>query len=352
MYIKSEDINVKMVQYLDDAGQEKQPISNISNNDLLDMYKWMVKARVFDNRAMQYQRQGRIGTYAPFRGQEAAQVGSAFALRDQDWIYPSYREAAASLVHGMDMSQFFLYAMGHVKGLSQKSINVFPVQIIIAAQCLHAVGGAWASKYRHKDEVSIAYVGDGGTSEGDFHEALNFAGVYELPVIFFVQNNQWAISVPFSKQTASKTIAQKALAYGIDGIQVDGNDVVAVYNVTKDAIEKARSGKPVLIEAVTYRQGPHTTADDEKKYRSREEEEIWLKKDPIKRMKALLLNKGTIDESADENIYESAQNEVNKAFEIAVNTTPTTMKDMINNVYAQKTPQLIDQLNRLEGNSK
>src|SRR5699024_1771388 len=161
--------------------------------------------RVFDNRAMKYQRQGRIGTYAPFRGQEAAQVGSAFSLREQDWIYPSYREAAASLVRGMDMSQFFLYAMGHVKGLSQKDVNIFPVQIIIAAQCLHAVGGAWASKYKKLDEVSVAYVGDGGTSEGDFHEALNFAGVYKLPVIFFVQNNQWAISVPISKQTASKS---------------------------------------------------------------------------------------------------------------------------------------------------
>lgn len=170
------------------------------------------------------------------------------------------------------MSNFFLYAMGNMKGLAQKNLNVFPVRIIIAAQCLHSVGGAWASKYKKLDEVSVAYVGDGGTSEGNFHEALNFAGVYQLPIIFFVQNNQWAISVPISKQTASQSIAQKALAYGIDGIQVDGNDVIAVHEVMKDAIEKARNGNPILIEAMTYRQGPHTTADNAKRYRSDEEE--------------------------------------------------------------------------------
>src|SRR5699024_5780442 len=201
-------------------GEVLQSIDDISDEELIEMYKWMVKSRIYDERSMKYQRQGRIGTYAPFKGQEAAQVGSAFALNKDDWIYPSYREGAASLVHGISMSQLFLYTMGHFKGLSQTEANIFPIQIIIAAQCLHAVGGAWASKYKESGDVSVAYLGDGGTSEGDFHEALNFAGLYELPVVFFVQNNQWAISVPFSKQTASKTIAQKALAYGIDGIQV------------------------------------------------------------------------------------------------------------------------------------
>lgn len=341
-----------MVQYIDQDGLELKSFEHITDQALMDMYSWMVKARVFDDRAMQYQRQGRIGTYAPFRGQEAAQIGSAYALREQDWIFPSYREAAASLVRGMEMSQFFLYAMGHMKGLSQESINVFPVQIIIAAQCLHAVGGAWASKYKELDEVSVAYVGDGGTSEGDFHEALNFAGVYELPMIFFVQNNQWAISVPVSKQTASRSIAQKALAYGIDGIQVDGNDLVAVYSVMKDAIEKARKGKPILIEAVTYRQGPHTTADDEKKYRTEEEEEKWLKQDPIKRMRALLTSRGLLNESQEKSIYATAEKEVTEAFEIANQTEPTTMQDILNNVYAEKSFQLIDQCNRLEGNKQ
>lgn len=351
MYIRSEHIKVEMIQYLDKDGNAVKSFDDIQSEELLDMYQWMVDARVFDNRAMKYQRQGRIGTYAPFRGQEAAQVGSAFALREQDWIYPSYREAAASLVRGMDMSQFFLYTMGHIKGLSNKDVNIFPVQIIIAAQCLHAVGGAWASKYKKLDEVSVAYVGDGGTSEGDFHEALNFAGVYKLPVIFFVQNNQWAISVPISKQTASKSIAQKALAYGIDGIQVDGNDIIAVNKVMKDAIEHAKNGKPILIEAVTYRQGPHTTADDEKKYRNKEEENKWMELDPIKRMKALLISKGLLDEELNTKMYEDAEKKVTQAFEIAINTSPTTLQDIFNNVYEEKTPQLIDQFNSLEGNN-
>src|SRR5690625_4074647 len=164
-------IDVQMVQYIDADGNERQSIDDIPNDELVEMYKWMVRSRIFDQRSMKYQRQGRIGTYAPYQGQEAAQIGSVYALEKRDWIYPSYREGAASILHGMPMSQMFLYTMGHLKGLSQTEANVFPIQIIIAAQCLHAVGGAWASKYQGNDEVSVAYVGDGGTSEGDFHEA-------------------------------------------------------------------------------------------------------------------------------------------------------------------------------------
>ena len=318
MLLNSEMINVQTVQYLDENGMKLHEVESVSTNELLEMYKWMVKSRVFDERAMKYQRQGRIGTYAPFKGQEAAQIGSAFALEKNDWIYPSYREVASSLVHGMPMSQFFLYTMGHIKGQHQPDINIFPVQIIIAAQCLHAVGGAWASKYKGEDGISVAYVGDGGTSEGDFHEALNFAGVFKLPVIFFVQNNQWAISVPFSKQTASASIAQKALAYGIDGIQVDGNDVIAVYLTMKEAVKRAREGKPTLIEAITYRQGPHTTADDPSKYRNQDEEAEWKFKDPLKRVKTYLINNELWNESLDEKEYEKAEEMVTQAFEEAV----------------------------------
>lgn len=339
MFINSK-IDVEMVQYLDEDGNERKDYDSISNTDLVEMYKWMIKSRVFDQRAIKYQRQGRIGTYAPFQGQEAAQIGSAFALEKNDWIYPSYREGASSFVHGLSMSQSFLYAMGNMKGLSQKKANVFPIQIIIAAQCLHAVGGAWASKYQNESAISVAYVGDGGTSEGDFHEAMNFAGVYKLPIIFFVQNNQWAISVPVSKQTASPTIAQKALAYGIDGIQVDGNDLIAVYLTMQEAIKKARQGEPVLIEAVTYRHGPHTTADDETKYRIAEEDEAWKLKDPIKRIKTHLIKKGIWDEELDKGEYDLAEKMVTEAFERAANLPKTEIQDLFDHVY-QKKPTLL-----------
>lgn len=347
MFINSE-IDVKMVQYLDEDGNEREGYEPILNTELVEMYKWMIKSRVFDQRAIKYQRQGRIGTYAPFQGQEAAQIGSAFALEKSDWIYPSYREGASSFVHGLTMSQTFLYAMGNMKGLSQKEANVFPTQIIIAAQCLHAVGGAWASKYRKENVVSVAYVGDGGTSEGDFHEAMNFAGVYKLPIIFFVQNNQWAISVPVSKQTASPTIAQKALAYGIDGIQVDGNDLIAVYLTMQEAIKRARQGKPILIEAITYRQGPHTTADDETKYRIAEEDSAWKLKDPIKRMKAHLIKKDVWSEALDKEEYELAEEMVTEAFEIAANSSKTEIQELFDHVYQDKPTLLKEQQRSVE----
>lgn len=349
MILHSNSIDMEKVQYVDENGDVVQNIDDISDENLIALYKWMVKARVYDERSMKYQRQGRIGTYAPFKGQEAAQVGSAFALNSGDWIYPSYREGAASLVHGLKMSQLFLYTMGHFKGLSQTEVNVFPIQIIIAAQCLHAVGGAWASQYTGTQDVSVAYVGDGGTSEGDFHEALNFAGLYKLPIVFFVQNNQWAISVPVSKQTASETIAQKAIGYGIDGVQVDGNDVVAVYKVMNEALQNAREGKPTLIEAVTYRQGPHTTADDQTKYRSSDEEDEWLIKDPLKRLKTLLIKRNIWDEEKDETEIALAEDLVTDAFEEAITTPKMELTDVMDNVYVNNTPQIKEQISLLRG---
>lgn len=349
MILHSNSIDVEMVQYVDENGEVIKSIDDISDEQLISLYKWMVLARVYDERSMKYQRQGRLGTYAPFKGQEAAQVGSAFALKSDDWIYPSYREGAASLVHGLKMSQLFLYTMGHFKGLSQTAVNVFPIQIIIAAQCLHAVGGAWASQYTGKQDVSVAYVGDGGTSEGDFHEALNFAGLYKLPIVFFVQNNQWAISVPVSKQTGSETIAQKAIGYGIDGVQVDGNDVIAVYKVMSEALENARKGKPTLIEAITYRQGPHTTADDETKYRSSEEEAEWLTKDPLKRLKALLISRDIWDEKKDEAEIALAEDQVTEAFEEAINTPKMGLTDVMDSVYVNNTPQIKEQISSVRG---
>jgi len=344
MWVEPNEIVVNRVQILDETGKLVRTYPDIKDEELLGLYKWMVQARTFDQRALKLQRQGRIGTYAPMIGQEAAQIGSAFALGEQDWIYPSYREVGASLVHGVSMANFFLYTMGNLKGgTSAQNSNVFPVQIIIGAQCLHAVGGAWASKLQNENSVSVAYIGDGGTSQGDFHEALNFAGVYKLPVVFVVQNNQWAISVPRSKQTASNTIAQKAAAYGITGIQVDGNDVLAVYSTMQQALERAREGKPVLIEAVTYRQGPHTTADDPTKYRQNDEVEEWLLKDPIKRMKAFMIERGIWNEELDQREFEIANDKVSHAFEIATNTPGSKTEEVFDFVYEQKPPQLKEQ---------
>lgn len=342
MWLSQENINVETVTYLGRDQHLYDQKGDLNNDQLIEIYEWMVIARTFDTRAMKLQRQGRIGTYAPLKGQEAAQVGSAYALSKDDWVYPSYREVGVSIVHGMQMSSFFLYAMGHPKGLQQTHSNVFPVQIIIGAQCLHAVGGAWADQYKEQETVNVAYIGDGGTSEGDFHEALNFAGVYKLPVIFFVQNNQWAISVPLEKQTASKTIAQKAIAYGIEGIRVDGNDAIAVYHVMKEAVERAKEGRPVLVEAVTFRQGPHTTADDPKKYRNVEEEKPWTEKDPILRMKQFLESVALWDERREAELIQKADDQVSAAFEQAQSVEQGNLEDLFSNVTETAPPQLRD----------
>lgn len=344
MWINQELFDIETVKYIDEDGKALKDDIPVNKNELIDMYTWMVKARVFDTRAMKLQRQGRIGTYAPMQGQEAAQIGSAFAMRKSDWVYPSYREIGVSIVKGVPMSQFLLYAMGHLKGLAYEQANVFPVQIIIGAQCLHAVGGAWASQYKEEDSVSVSYIGDGGTSEGDFHEALNFAGVYKLPAIFFVQNNQWAISVPISRQTASKSIAQKALAYGLTGVRVDGNDAVAVYLTMKEAIERAKEGKPILIEAVTFRQGPHTTADDPTKYRLEDDEKEWTIKDPLIRLKRYIVGLGIWDDEQDVKTYEAADKEVTEAFKVASSTPVSELAEVFENIYETKTHQLSEQL--------
>lgn len=348
MFINQDSLEVNRVQYIDSEGEVKKDVDLISDDDLVKMYEYMILARIFDEHAILYQRQGRIGTYAPFKGQEAAQVGSSFALEEDDWIYPSYREGAAMIVRGRTMKELFLYYKGNLKAFTSNKSNVFPTQIIIAAQTLHAVGGAWASKYKKTNQINVAYIGDGGTSEGDFHEALNLAGVYKLPIIFFVQNNQWAISVPVHKQTASKTIAQKALAYGIEGIQVDGNDTIAVYKTMKEAISKAKEGLPVLIEAITYRHGPHTTADDEKKYRTSEEEAGWLDKDPLLRMKKYLINRGLWDETKEVEEYEKAKEKVKEEFQSANKEPSTKLSEVLKNVYEKTTPQLNYQLDEIK----
>jgi pyruvate dehydrogenase E1 component alpha subunit len=265
-------------------------------------------ARRFDQRAVSLQRQGRMGTYPPLSGQEGAQIASAYALGDDDWVFPSYREHGVAMLRGVSLKRTLLYWMGHEAGNAiPEGKNVFTVAVPIATQIPHAVGAAWASRLKGEEKAFVCYFGDGATSEGDFHEGLNFAGVFDTPNVFFCNNNQWAISVPRERQTASETLAQKASAYGFEGVQVDGMDPFATYVTTRAAREKAADPadderRPTLIEAVQYRFGAHTTADDPSVYRREEEVEEWRRKDPIPRLETFLRERDVLDDDRIESI--------------------------------------------------
>lgn len=337
----------EMLSILDKDGkitdEKLEPV--IENDNLLKMYKTMLLAKAADIKALQYQRQGRMLTYAPNRGQEAAQVGSIAATEKNDWLVPAFRELGAWLYKGVPLEQVFLYWYGNEIGSKfPDDVKMLPVSVPIASQLNHATGIAMASKKKGEKDVAIAYVGDGGTSQGEFHEAVNFAAVFDSPVIFLIQNNQWAISVPRSTQTKSKTLAQKAVAYGIPGIQVDGNDVLAVYAATKEAVERARNGEgPTLIEAVTYRLGPHTTSDDPTIYRDDNEVKEWEKKDPIERFKKYLIDKGLWSEEEDKKQYEEYENFVGETFRKVEGSGLVPLEDIFKYTYAEMTPNLIEQ---------
>ncbi len=302
-------------------------------DDLKRLYRAMVLGRRLDERMLKLQRQGRIGTFAPIKGQEASQIGSVFTLKPTDWMVPSFRDTAAMLWRGWPIEKFLSLFAGRLEGgqpgPEQRDL---PITIPVATQLPHAVGIAYGIQYRGEDAVVMVYFGDGATSEGDFHEACNFAGVWHVPVVFVCQNNQWAISVPLKKQTNSRTLAQKALAYGFPGIQVDGNDVLAVYAASRDAVEKARAGEgPTLIECVTYRLGVHTTADDPTKYRSDEEVKAWEQKDPLTRFRAYLERKKLLDSSVEEQVDE----EIARAVERFEAMPPADPRGMFDHAYAE-----------------
>lgn len=309
--------SVSYLQILDEKGNVDAKLEpKISQKDLLALYRWMVLGRETDQRLINLQRQGRIGTVGPSTGQEAAHVVPAFLMKDNDWFVGAFREAGARLVRGESITQALLFYNGFEEGNKKpEKYRTLPVSIIVGSQMLHAVGIGYAMKYRgEKDTAVLTFFGDGATSEGDFHEAMNFAGVWQVPVVFICQNNQWAISMPRRKQTKSETIAQKAIAYGIPGIQVDGNDPLAMYKATKEALERARSGGgPTLIEAVTYRLMMHTTADDPKKYRTEKEVENWTKKDPLPRFKKYLENKGIWDNAKEKKLAAEIKEEIDAA---------------------------------------
>jgi pyruvate dehydrogenase E1 component alpha subunit len=298
----------------------------------------MLLGRRLDERMLRLQRQGRIGTFAPIKGQEASQIGSAFTLRRTDWMVPSFRETAAMLLRGWPIEKILLMFAGYLEGGQPgPDQHDLPVTIPVGTQLPHAVGLAYAAQYRGDDAVVMAFCGDGATSEGDFHEALNFAGVWHVPVVFVVQNNQWAISVPLKKQTHSRTLAQKALAYGLPGVQVDGNDVLAVYAASREAVARARDNEgPTLIECVTYRLGMHTTADDPTKYRSEEEVRAWERKDPLTRFQAYLEKKNLLEPELEQQIDDEIARGI-AAFEAI---GPADPRGMFDHAYAEPTPEL------------
>jgi pyruvate dehydrogenase E1 component alpha subunit len=343
------EYRVDYLSILDEAGNlDKELEPDLSDEFLLRLHRVMVLGRRFDERMLRLQRQGRIGTFGPIRGQEASQVGPVAALRESDWLVPAFRESAADLLRGRTMESILLYYGGYNEGGTvPQGLNNLPITIPVGTQALHAVGLAYGIKYRGKDDVAMVFFGDGATSEGDFHEALNFAGVYQTPTVFVCQNNQWAISYPRSKQTRAKTLAQKALAYGVPGIQVDGNDVLATYSAGKEAVDRARAGGgPTLLENVTYRLSVHTTSDDPKRYRSNEEVEKWEKRDPIPRFQNYLREKGLLSDDELAALEEEIQNEIKDAVERA----EQQMKElegkpmvMFEHLYAELPPYLKEQ---------
>jgi pyruvate dehydrogenase E1 component alpha subunit len=342
---------VQHLQILDKDGNVDEDLEpDLSDGELKDMYRFMVLARVYDEKAIKLQRQGRFGTYAPCKGQEAAQVGSAYAMDDKDWMFPAFRETAAYFVRGFPIKNLSQYWKGDERGAADpdKPQN-FMVSVPVGSQVPHAVGAAWAAKKKDDHVASLVYFGDGATSEGDFHEGLNFAGAFNIPCVMVCQNNNYAISLPRDEQTGSETLAQKALAYGFEGIQVDGNDVLAMWKATKDALEDARKhNNPTLIEAVTYRRGDHTTADDASVYRDEDEVKYWQERDPIDRFETYLKNKGIADQEWFDQQHEEAKERVNKAIDDVEDLDDPDLKDIFAYHYDKMPPILQKQYEYLQ----
>jgi pyruvate dehydrogenase E1 component alpha subunit len=339
---------VEYLSILNEKGQlDKKLEPDIGEDILLKLHRTMLLARKFDERMLNLQRQGRVGTFAPIKGQEAAQLGTIAHLRPSDWMVPAFRETAAELWRGRSLESIIIYNNGYNEGIDiPEDRNDMPISVPVGSQIVHAVGLGWAAKYRKKDDVAMTFFGDGATSQGDFHEGLNFAAVFQVPVVFVCQNNHWAISVPLSKQTRTKTLAQKALAYGLPGIQVDGNDILAVYAAAQEAVQRARTGGgPTLIECVTYRLAMHTTADDPKRYRSDEEVEKWSKRDPIPRFQKYLLDKGLLSKKK----LIEVESEIMEKIQTGVDGAEKQMEalgdpiDMFDHAYAEMPPYLKEQ---------
>lgn len=332
----------------EDGGLDEDLEPDLDDEMLLEMHRVMLLSRRFDDRRLRWQRSGRIGTFAPVKGQEAAQLGAVAALEDDDWMVPSFRETAAATWRGAPLTSFVLFDAGFNEGAAvEEGSRDLPIAIPVASQVPHAAGLGYAMKQTGADDVVMVFFGDGATSEGDFHEGMNFAGVFELPVVFVCQNNQWAISVPREEQTASKSIAQKALAYGFPGLQVDGNDILASYVACSEAVDRARSGEgPMLVELSTYRLSVHTTADDPSKYRSEEEEEEWNERDPLPRFQGYMKEKGLLDDDAIDELESEIEDQIDGVWDEASERMDELAKQpeaMFDHVYAEMPAHLTEQ---------
>ncbi|WP_093855992.1 pyruvate dehydrogenase (acetyl-transferring) E1 component subunit alpha [Tenuibacillus multivorans] len=338
-----------MIQILNEDGEivNEEAMPSLSDDDLVELMRRMVFTRVLDQRSIALNRQGRLGFYAPTAGQEASQLGSHFAMEKDDFILPAYRDVPQLIWHGLPLYQAFLFSRGHFHGNQMpEDVNAVSPQIIIGAQITQAAGVALGLKKQGKKNVAITYTGDGGSSQGDFYEGVNFAGAYQAPAIFVVQNNQFAISVPVEKQSAAKTIAQKAAAVGIPGFLVDGMDVLAVYQVVKEARERAINGEgPTLIETMTYRYGPHTMAgDDPTRYRTEDMDDKWEKRDPIVRFRKYLENKGLWSEEKENEVIEKAKEDIKAAIKKADKQDKQQVTDLISIMHEELPYNLQEQL--------
>ncbi len=340
------DFEIQYSQFLDPAGKPSADIPDIARDTgkLIDMYRHMVQTRVFDTKAINLQRTGKLGTYASCLGHEATHVGLAAAMHKDDVLAPSYREYGAMLYRGVRMSEILLYWGGDERGSDfEGPEHDFPFCVPIATQCLHAAGAAMAFQLRGEARCAVSVNGDGGTSEGAFYEAMNIAGARKLPVVFMVVNNKWAISVPIELQTASKTLAQKAVAAGIPGIQVDGNDAIAVRHWVERALARARQGEgPTLVEAVTYRLSDHTTADDASRYRKKGEVEAAWRLEPLIRLRQYLSDIGAWNDKKEKELLQEVAANVDTEVQRYLNTPKQPIEAMFDYMY-QELPEFLEE---------
>jgi pyruvate dehydrogenase E1 component alpha subunit len=335
---------IHYTQFLDEHGRPSRALPPFARDTgaLVELYRWMVLMRTYDAKAVALQRTGQLGTYAPILGQEAIQAGIGSAMRADDVFLMTYREQGAQLMRGVKMSELFLYWSGDERGSDFSGARGdFPICVTIAAHVTHAAGVAYAIKLRGQPRAVVCALGDGATSKGDFYEGLNAAGTWQLPVVFFVSNNQWAISVPRRAQTAAATLAQKAIAAGIACEQIDGNDLIAVREAMDRALDKARrGGGPSLVEALTYRLSDHTTADDASRYRSADETAEAWQREPIQRTRAYLIAQGAWDKAREESLLKECNERVQAAVQEYLDTPAPAPSAMFEHLYERLPPAL------------
>jgi pyruvate dehydrogenase E1 component alpha subunit/2-oxoisovalerate dehydrogenase E1 component alpha subunit len=348
-------VNETLRRVLDEEGRVVGPLPEVPADDLRRIHRHMLAMRLFDQRMLSLQRQGRIGFFGMTTGQEASVTGSAYPLRPQDWVFHALRETGVCLWRGTTLRELVCQLIGNSGDVligrqmpmhfSDRKVNSVAWSSVIGTQLVHAMGAAYAAKLKGDDTVCIGYIGDGGTSSSDFHAALNFAAVWQVPAVFFCQNNHWAISVPLAAQTVSTSIAIKAVAYGMPGVRVDGNDVLAVLAVQREAVERARGGGgPTFIESVTYRMGGHSSSDDPTRYRDADQVQYWEQRDPMRRFDAFLRAQGLLSDADLGAWTEEVNDTISTAIREAEALPPPGLETMFTDVYATLPPHLEEQM--------